>query len=312
MKKEKTIKAYKAFNPDFTCNGFQYKVGEEYSHDGEIKVCRSGFHACQNPLDVLSYYPLVDYNCKIARFAEVLQSGVIDNSEKDKTCSSKIKVEVELNLAGFIEAAIEEFTNPDKIKTDNSDYDPQIFNSRDYAQIVSSINNSQIVNNGEYAKIYNNSDYNKIANRGLDVDITNSGSFVQIANIGSRVNIASTGFRVNIANSGYGASICNSGYDANIVNNGNYARICSSGNYTKINSSGGDSIICCVGSRCAVKAKIGSWVTLAEWEHDEDELQRVPKCVKTEYVDGVHIKGDTWYQLINGEFVEQENSLGFN
>ena len=50
------------------------------------------------------------------------------------------------------------------------------------------------------------------------------------------------------------------------------------------------------------KAKIGSWITLAEWVQDDGLF--VPKCVKTEYVDGKKIKEDTFYKLVNGEFKE--------
>ena len=50
------------------------------------------------------------------------------------------------------------------------------------------------------------------------------------------------------------------------------------------------------------KAKIGSWITLAEWVQDDGFF--VPKCVKTEYVDGKKIKEDTFYKLVNGEFKE--------
>ena len=63
-------------------------------------------------------------------------------------------------------------------------------------------------------------------------------------------------------------------------------------------------MICCAGHDCTVKAKIGSWITLAEWEYSEEKGRSVPRCVKTEYVDGEKIKADTWYRLRNGEFVE--------
>ena len=55
-----------------------------------------------------------------------------------------------------------------------------------------------------------------------------------------------------------------------------------------------------------VKAKIRSWITLAEWEYSEEKGRSVPRCVKTEYVDGEKIKADIWYRLRNGEFVEVE------
>ena len=60
----------------------------------------------------------------------------------------------------------------------------------------------------------------------------------------------------------------------------------------------------CAGLNSKAKAKIGSWITLAEWKLDDTKGRYVPICVKTEYVDGERIKSDTWYQLIDGEFKE--------
>ena len=94
------------------------------------------------------------------------------------------------------------------------------------------------------------------------------------------------------------------GDSAQICSSGNSAQIGSSGDCAKIDSTGVDSVICCAGHGCTVKAKIGSWITLAEWEYSEEKGRSVPRCVKTEYVDGEKIKADTWYRLKNGEFVE--------
>lgn len=54
---EKKIKAYKGFNADMTCQGFQYEVGKEYElPEGQsVELCAHGFHACENPLDVLDH-----------------------------------------------------------------------------------------------------------------------------------------------------------------------------------------------------------------------------------------------------------------
>lgn len=87
-------------------------------------------------------------------------------------------------------------------------------------------------------------------------------------------------------------------------NGGYYAKIGSSGDYAQIDSTGEDSVIMCAGLNSKAKAKIGSWITLAEWELDDTKGRYVPICVKTEYVDGERIKSDTWYQLIDGEFKE--------
>ena len=91
---------------------------------------------------------------------------------------------------------------------------------------------------------------------------------------------------------------------AQIGSSGNSAKIGSSGYSAQINSSGQHSVICCAGHNSAVKAKEGSWITLAEWAMDEKDKIWKPICVKTEFVDGEQIKEDTFYKLINGEFTE--------
>ena len=105
---------------------------------------------------------------------------------------------------------------------------------------------------------------------------------------------------------GNSAQIGSSGNSAQIGSSGYSAKIGSSGYSAKINSTGEDSVICCAGSGSVVKAKAGSWITLAEWEYSDEKGRFAPRCVKTEYVDGEKIKTDTWYCLKNGEFVEVE------
>lgn len=58
------------------------------------------------------------------------------------------------------------------------------------------------------------------------------------------------------------------------------------------------------GYESKAKAKIGSWITLAEWKFDGNVW--IPICVKTEKVDGERIKADTFYKVVDGEFKEVE------
>ena len=133
-----------------------------------------------------------------------------------------------------------------------------------------------------------------------------TGDSAQIGSSGDSAKIGSSGDSAKIGSSGYSAKIGSSGYSAKIGSSGDSAKIGSSGNSAQIDSSGEDSVICCAGNGSAVKAKAGSWITLAEWEYSDEKGRYIPHCVKTEYVDGEKIKADTWYRLKNGKFVEAE------
>ena len=89
-----------------------------------------------------------------------------------------------------------------------------------------------------------------------------------------------------------------------IGSSGDSAKIGSSGYYAKIESTGNHSVVMAAGNNSIAKAKIGSWITLAEWKHNGNVW--IPICVKTEKVDGERIKADTFYKLVNGEFKEVE------
>ena len=94
MSKQKVVKGYKVFNPDWTCRGFQYEVGKCYEMDEKPVVCKRGFHFCKNLLDCYEYYRF-DENNKVA---EVTAYGDIDIDEYEKKyCTNKIKIEKELN-----------------------------------------------------------------------------------------------------------------------------------------------------------------------------------------------------------------------
>ena len=114
------IKAYKGFNKDMTCKGFQYEEGKEYETD-KAEVCETGFHACEYPLDCFNYYAPSE-----SVFHEVEQDGKISykpNSDDTKLASTKIRIGAKLNIAGLVKAAIEYTSSRTKKEADsNSDY----------------------------------------------------------------------------------------------------------------------------------------------------------------------------------------------
>ena len=314
---EKVITSYKAFDKNMQCRGFQYEVGKEYEMDGEIKCCNRGFHACKSPIEVWDYYDMLN-----SRYAEVEQSGKIEKEENStKVCSSHIKIKAELKLADIINIGVEwlkDITSPSKVKADgvlndNGDRRKQIGSSGDYAQIGSSGDYAQIGSSGYYAQIGSSGDYAQIGSSGNYAQIGSSGDYDQIGSSGYYAQIGSSGDYAQIGSSGDSAKIGSSGDYAKIGSSGNYAQIGSSGDYdqigssgysAKIDSTGEDSVIMCAGNSSRAKAKVGSWITLAEWKWSDEKKRDVPVCVKTEYVDGENIKADTWYQLKNRKFVE--------
>ena len=96
------MKAFKGFNKDMTCRGFQFKEGETY-HDDKAKLCNSGFHACEDPLDCLGYYDPAN-----SVYREVELEDVTDEREEDsKRVGKTIKIGAEIGLPGIIKAHFE-------------------------------------------------------------------------------------------------------------------------------------------------------------------------------------------------------------
>ena len=208
------MKAYKGFNKDFTCRGFQFEEGKEYEEE-EAVLCEKGFHACTNPLDVLNYYNDVE-----GKYCEVeLDEVSNDKKENDsKICGKRIKINAEIGFVGLFKMGIEWLK------------EQTIFSKNDTKELEKS-----------------------------------------------------------------------SGYGAKIGSSGDGAKIGSSGDGAKIGSSGKNSVVMCAGNNSIAKAKIGSWITLAEWGRD-DNGDWIPINVVTKRVDGVEIKEDTYYKLVNGVF----------
>ena len=97
------IKAYKGFKKDMTCRDFQFEEGKEYVYDGEVKVCESGFHACERPLDCFDYY----YPAESVYHEVELSDDISKSSDDTKVAAKKIKIGVRLDIAGLVNAQFE-------------------------------------------------------------------------------------------------------------------------------------------------------------------------------------------------------------
>jgi hypothetical protein len=92
---ENTTKAWKGFDKNLACRGHQFVIGETHTIKGEPRICAHGFHACEQPLDVLIYYPVAT-----SRFAEVILHGnVVRHDDDSKAAVATIEIVREVSYA---------------------------------------------------------------------------------------------------------------------------------------------------------------------------------------------------------------------
>ena len=97
------MKAFKGFNKGLQCRGFQYQVGGSYAEEA-ADLCSAGFHACESPLDVFSYYS----PGQGSRYCEVELIDPSDQKGDDsKRVARKIKIGAEIGVPGLVKAHID-------------------------------------------------------------------------------------------------------------------------------------------------------------------------------------------------------------
>ena len=208
-----SIKGYKVFNPDWTCRGFQYKVGETFVHNGDIEMCKSGFHFCRKASDCFNYY---DFNSN-NKVAEVEAIGLVE-TRGDKSVTDKIKIVREIKWMELL-TIVNEGNNCTGL-CNSGDYNSGDHNSGDYN---SGDRNSGNYNSGNWnSGDHNSGDHNSgYYNSGY----YNSGNWNSCDHNSGNYN--SGNYNSGYRNSGY--------YNSGDRNSGNY----NSGNWNSTNYSTG-------------------------------------------------------------------------
>ncbi|EDS2988398.1 hypothetical protein O0477_000255 [Salmonella enterica] len=180
----KEIVTFKGFNKDLTCRDFQFAIGETFHHDGKVEACGSGFHACECPFDVFSYYPPAE-----SRYAETISFGVIDREEEGDTkiASASITIKSELTLPQFIQRGIEWIWS----KIDKS-LEQQIMTG-DWSAATNTGNRSAATNTGNRSAATNTGYQSAATNTGDWSAATNTGDWSAAEVSGSQSVAASLG-----------------------------------------------------------------------------------------------------------------------
>ena len=158
---------YKGFNKDLTCRGFQFKEGETYE-EPEAKLCKSGFHACERPLDVLSYY-----EPSKSVYHEVELDGVSPERESgdSKVCAKKIKVGAALNIRGLVKAHVEflkETTTGYRAHAATTGYWAHAATTGDWAHAATTGNEAHAATTGNWANAEVSGENSIAASLGVD------------------------------------------------------------------------------------------------------------------------------------------------
>ncbi|EHC0434414.1 hypothetical protein JT451_000303 [Salmonella enterica] len=173
----KEIVTFKGFNKNLKCRDFQFAIGETFHHDGKVEACGSGFHACECPFDVFSYYPPSE-----SRYAETISFGVTDREEggDTKIASASITIKAELTLPQFIQRGIEWIWS----KIDKS-LEQQIMTGYRSAA-TNTGDRSAATNTGNWSAATNTGNWSAATNTGNWSAATNTGNWSAATNTGDR------------------------------------------------------------------------------------------------------------------------------
>ena len=265
MSEQKQIPGFKGFKKDMTCQGFHFASGQTYTHGGEVKICKSGFHFVENPLDALTYY--APFN---SVFCAVTGSGKTERNEKgdSKIVAEKITIGAKVEIAEMVKAAVKFVFCRVKSTTGDS------------AHSATTGDSAHSATSGECAHSATTGDSTHSATTGDSAHSATAGDYAHSATTGHYAHSATTGSYAHSATAG------------------NYAHSATTGNYAHSATAGNYAISCALGMQGSAKAAQGSWLVLAEYTEEGKKV----KLVRTVKVDGKKIKADTFYTLKDGKF----------
>ncbi|ELZ0956149.1 hypothetical protein SSM81_004663 [Salmonella enterica] len=307
----KEIVTFKGFNKDLKCRGFQFAIGETFHHDGKVEACGSGFHACECPFDVFSYYPPAE-----SRYAETISFGITDSEEggDTKIASSSITIKDELTLPQFIQRGIEwiwskidksleqQIMCGNRSAATNTGYQSAATNTGYQSAATNTGYQSAATNTGYQSAATNTGDRSAATNTGDRSAATNTGDWSAATNTGDRSAATNTGDRSAATNTGDWSAATNTGDRSAATNTGYQSAATNTGYQSAAEVSGSQSVAASLGIEGKARASEGGAIVLCYRDEDGELIH-----IRASKVGENGIMPNTWYQLDkDGEFVECE------
>ena len=282
------VSGFKGFDKGLKCRGFQFKEGETFIHEGKAQACSSGFHYCENPLDVFRYYS----PSKGSKYHLVEGTGEISRHESDsKVACSELSVHAEVTLSEMIKFGVKYIW---KRATDTtkptSGYNSSAATSGYNSSAATSGYNSSAATSGNYSSA------------------ATSGNYSSAATSGYNSSAATSGYNSSAATSGYNSSAATSGDCSSAATSGDCSSAATSGDCSSAATSGDCSPAVCAGVNSRAKAGKYGCVALAWWNEKEERAEM--RCAEVGCGDGSDgkLKSSVWYRLDKGGcFYEDKN-----
>ena len=266
------MKAYKGLDKNLQCRGLQYEIGGTYEFD-DVKLCEKGGHACEAPLDVFSYYAPGDGS----RYCVVEMDGVSEERGNDsKRVAKKLTVGAEIGIPGLVKAHIEYV----KAHTTMEHTDPKAATAGDFG--AATAGNFGAATAGNFG-----------AATAGDIGAATAG-YSGAATAGDRGAATAGNFGAATAGDRGAATAGNRG----AATAGNRGAATSRGSV----SVGENGCGLVRGNGVKIKGGLGAVLLICEENTDDCGIKEWQAFV----VDGVDIKADTWYKLVDGKLVEAE------
>ncbi|EMS7767202.1 hypothetical protein WBS81_001295 [Salmonella enterica] len=333
----KEIMTFKGFNKNLKCRDFQFEIGKTFHHDGKVEACGSGFHACECPFDVFSYYPPAE-----SRYAETISFGVIDREEigDTKIASASITIKAELTLPQFIQRGIEWIwskidksleqqimtgyrsaatntgdqsaatnTGDRSAATNTGDWSAAT-NTGDWSAATNTGNQSAATNTGDWSAATNTGDWSAATNTGNQSAATNTGNRSAATNTGDRSAATNTGYWSAATNTGNRSAATNTGDRSAATNTGDWSAATNTGDWSAATNTGYQSAATNTGYQSAAEVSGSQSVAASlgiEGKARASEGGAIVLCYRDEDGELIHIRAskvgengimpDTWYQL---------------
>ena len=295
------IIAYKGFDKDMKCRGFQYTEGETY-HMPRAVLCKEGAHACTMPLDVLGYYPPGDGS--IYRMVE-LDEVCDEKSDDSKVCAKTIKIGAEIGVPGLVKAQIEWVKNTigfdEKIKKAKESPDKYATGNLGAASATGNRGAASATGNRGAAAATGNQ--GAASATGYLGAASATGNLGAASATGNRGAAAATGDQGAAAATGNRGAAAATGYLGAASATGNLGAASATGDQGAASATGEASVAMASGRDGRVMGAIGCAIFAVErGEFDGNTYPII--SVAAGIVDGVTLKEKTWYKCVGGKFVE--------